>query len=436
MDIGLITLLMFGGLFLLLALKVPLAFATGTIAMAVGYAVMGRRIFPLFPSSVYSIVTNYVYVALPMFIFMGAVLERSGISDDLYDAIYHWMGSIKGSLAIATIAAAMILSAMIGNMGAVVCSMGVIALPAMKRRGYDLKMTMGSIMAGGSLGILIPPSVLLIIYGLWANISIRSLFLGAVGPGVLLGVLYMAFIFVRSLINPKLAPALPKEERGSLRENLARSKALILPVALIIFVMGSIVFGIASPTEASGMGAFGALVCAAIHRRLDWKLIKYACLSTLKLSAMVMWIAFGAIMFVYTYNYLGGVQFITNLILSMPVHPWVILIGMMVIVIILGMIIEWIGIIMLTVPIFVPIILRLGFDPLWFAMLMAVNLQMDVLTPPFGYALFYMKGVAPKGTTTLEIYRAAYPFCAIQLLCLILLMLFPQIALWLPNLIR
>jgi len=427
------TLIMFGGLFLFLALKVPLAFATGAIALITGYIIMGARIFPIFSSSVYDIVTTYVYVALPMFIFMGSVLERSGISDDLYEVIYQWLAPVRGSLAIATVAGATILSAMIGNMGAVVVSMGVIAFPAMQARGYDNKLTMGSIMAGGSLGILIPPSVLLIILGLWAGISVRALFLAAIGPGFLLAFLHAAYVFVRCNINPELGPALSKEERVPIIEKVKKLKGVILPFALIAFVMGSIILGIASPTEASGMGAFGSLVCAAIHRRLNWQMIREVCLATLRLSAMIMWISFGAIMFVYVYNYLGGVEFVTNLMLAIPAEPWVVLIIMMVIILLLGMIIEWIGIIMLVTPIFVPIAQELGFDPLWFATLMAVNLQMDVLTPPFGYALFYMKGVAPKGTMTIDIYRAAIPFVFIQLLCLILVMAFPKIATWLPS---
>ncbi len=434
MSIELITLFMFGGLFLLLLLNVPIAFATGSIAVISAYLFWSPKAVNLFPTSVYTMVTNYIFVAVPMFIFMGSVLERSGITDYLYEAVYRWVGSLRGSLAMATVLASIIMSAMVGVIGAIIVSMGLIALPSMLKRGYDKGIAMGSIMAGGALGVLIPPSIMLIMYAMWAGLSIRKIFLGAIMPGLLLGGLFLVYIAVRCYIQPHLGPALPKEERIPFKEKLKYLKALILPVALIVFVLGSILTGIAAPTEASGIGAFGALVCAAVYRRLNWDLVKNACLSTIRLSAMVMWIGFGAVMFISTYNALGGVQFVQNLILALPVQPWVLLVGMMAIVIALGMIIEWVGIIMLVVPIFLPIVAALGFDPLWFGVLVCVNLQMDVLTPPFGYALFYMKGVAPKEVTTADIYRASIPFALLQLTGLILCMIFPQIILWLPNL--
>jgi len=435
-SIELITLFMFGGLFVLLLLNVPIAFATGSIAVISAYLFWSPKAVNLFPTSIYSMVTNYIFVAVPMFIFMGAVLERSGITDYLYEAIYKWVGSLRGSLAMATVLASIIMSAMVGVIGAIIVSMGLIALPSMLKRNYDKGLAMGSIMAGGALGVLIPPSIMLIMYAMWAGLSIRKMFLGAILPGLLLGGLFLIYIAVRCYFQPHLGPALPEAERIPFNEKLKYLKALILPLLLIVFVLGSILAGIAAPTEASGIGAFGALVCAAVHRRLNWPLIKEACLTTLKLSAMVMWIGFGAVMFISVYNAVGGVDFVKNLMLAMPVEPWVLLIGMMIIVILLGMIIEWVGIIMLVTPIFVPIAEALGFDPLWFGLLICVNLQMDVLTPPFGYALFYMKGVAPKDVTTLDIYKASIPFAFLQLTGLILCMIFPQIILWLPSIVK
>jgi len=226
------------------------------------------------------------------------------------------------------------------------------------------------------------------------------------------------------------------EERATLAQKLSSIKALILPAALVIFVLGSIFGGIATPTEASGMGAFGALICALVYKKLNWDLLKYAALSTIRLSSMVMWIGFGAVMFISVYNALGGVQFIKTLMLGLPVDPWVLLIGMMFVILLLGMIIEWVGIIMLVTPIFLPIVSALGFDPLWFGLLVCINLQMDVLTPPFGYALFYMKGVAPKHITTADIYRSSAPFVLLQLTGLTLCILFPQIILWLPSVVK
>ncbi len=435
-SIGMITLFMFGSLFLLLLLNVPIAFATGAVAVISAYLFWSPRAVGLLPSSIFGMVTNYIFVAVPMFIFMGAVLERSGITDYLYEAVYHWVGSLRGSLAVATVLASIVMSAMVGVIGAIIVSMGLIALPSMLKRGYNLNLAMGSVMAGGSLGVLIPPSIMLIMYGMWAGISIRQLFLGAMMPGLLLGGLFIIYILVRSYLQPGLAPSLPEEERISRQEKLRYLKALILPIALIIFVLGSILSGIAAPTEAAGIGAFGSLVCALAYRNLSWKLVREACLETIRLSAMVMWIGFGAVMFISIYNGVGGVEFVKGMMLALPVDPWVLLIGMMVIVLILGMIIEWVGIIMLVIPIFMPIAETLGFDPVWFGILICVNLQMDVLTPPFGYALFYMKGVAPKGVTTADIYRASVPFVLLQLTGLILCMVFPQIILWLPNLLR
>ena len=435
-GIELITLFMFGGLFLLLSINVPIAFATGALAMLGTILFWTPQAINLFPSNIYGMVTNYIFVAVPMFIFMGAILERSGITDHLYHAIYVWMGSLRGSLVIATIVASVIMSAMVGVIGAIIISMALIAMPATLKRGYDRNLVMGAIMAGGSLGVLIPPSIMLIMYATWAGLSIRQMFLGAIIPGLLLAALFVIYTLIRCWLQPELGPALPPAERATLREKLVHLKALILPALLIIFVLGSIFAGIATPTEASGIGAFGAIFCALVYRRLNWNLLKFACITTIRLSAMVMWIGFGAVMFISVYNGLGGVTFIRNVMLGLPVEPWVILLGMMAIVFVLGMIIEWVGIIMLTTPIFLPIVAALGFDPLWFGLLVCVNLQMDVLTPPFGYSLFYMRGVAPKEVTTLDIYRASFPFVALQMTGLILCMVFPQLILWLPGLVE
>lgn len=436
LSIEIITLIMFGGLFILLLINVPIAFATGSLAIICALLFWGPKAIHLFPSNVYGMVTNYIFVAVPMFIFMGAVLERSGITDHLYHAVYIWMGKFRGSLAIATVLASMVMSAMVGVIGAIIVSMAMIALPSMLKRGYDKNLAMGSIMAGGALGVLIPPSIMLIMYATWAGVSIRQMFLGAIFPGLLLGGLFILYTAIRCWIKPEMGPALPPEERASLKEKIILLKALILPTGLVLFVLGSIFAGIATPTEASGIGAFGSIICALVYKRLNWDLIKYACVSTIRLSAMVMWIGFGAVMFISVYNGLGGVTFVKNVMLGLPVEPWVILVGMMLIVFALGTIIEWVGIIMLVTPIFLPIVSALGFDPIWFGVLVCVNLQMDVLTPPFGYALFYMRGVAPKGITTVDIYKASFPFVALQMIGLILCMIFPQIITWLPSLIR
>jgi tripartite ATP-independent transporter DctM subunit len=435
MNIELISLFMFGSLIVLLLLNVPIAFATGVIGVAATLLLWSPGALSLLPAPIYSLITNHVLVATPMFIFMGVVLERAGVAEDLYEAVYRWMGSLRGGLAIATVVACIILSAMVGVLGASVMAMGLIALPAMLKRRYNKYIAMGTIMAGGSLGILIPPSVMLVLYATYAGESIGAMFAGAVFPGLLLGALFIIYVGIRCWLNPNLGPALPKEERSkiTLLNKLAYLKGLILPLILVAAVLGSIFTGIATPTEASGVGALGALICAAVRRRLDWQLIKHTCYTTLRTSTMIFWIGFGALYFVSVYNALGGIEFMRLLILALPVDPWVMLAGMMLILIVLGMIMEWVGLIFLTVPIFVPVAEALGFNTLWFGVLFAVNMQMDVLVPPFGYALFYMKGVAPEGITTGDIYRASIPFAFLQALGLLLCIIFPEIVLSLPT---
>ena len=435
MSIELITLFMFGSLVVLLLLNVPIAFATGVIGVAATLFFWSPGALSLLPAPIYALITNHVLVATPMFIFMGVVLERAGVAEDLYEAAYHWLGPLRGGLAMATVVACIIMSAMVGILGASVMAMGLIALPAMLKRHYDKRIAMGPIMAGGSLGILIPPSVMLVLYATYAGESIGKMFAGAIFPGLLLGALFIIYVGIRCWLKPSLGPPLTKEERSkiTLLQKLGYLKGLIFPFILIIMVLGSILAGIATPTEASGIGALGALVCAAVRRRFDWQLIKHACYTTLRTSTMIFWIGFGALYFVNVYSALGGVEFMRTLLLALPVSPWVIFAGMMLILIALGMIIEWVGIIFLTVPIFVPVAEALGFNTLWFGIIFCINMQMDVLTPPFGYALFYMKGVAPEGTTTSDIYRASIPFCLLQALGLLICIIFPEIVLWLPG---
>jgi len=312
-------------------------------------------------------------------------------------------------------------------------TMGIIALPAMLRRGYDKKLAMGSIMGGGALGILIPPSVVMVIYGLFSGESVGMLFMGGVFPGAILSALFCSYILIRSALQPKLAPSLPPEERVSWGEKLISLRAVILPILLVISVLGSIFLGIATPTEASAIGAFGAVVCAAVYRTLNWQMFKEAVYRTLRLSGMVIWIVFGAKCFASVYISLGAVELSSQIIEALPVGRWVILIGIQFTFLILGCFLDSAGIIMICTPVYVPIIKALGFDPIWFGILFVINMEMAFLTPPFGYNLFYMKGVAPKGITIGDIYRSIIPFVLLQATGLILVMIFPQLALWLPN---
>jgi tripartite ATP-independent transporter DctM subunit len=371
--------------------------------------------------------------AIPLFIFMACILERGGLIGEIYEMVHHWVGWLKGGVATASVGACTMMAAMVGVIGASEVTMGVIALPEMLKRRYDKYIAAGSILAGGTLGILIPPSVMLIVYGMVDNSSIGQLYAGAFLPGFLLASLYILYITIRCYINPRLGPAIPKEERLPITGKLKKSLPIIPAGILIFLVLGTIVTGIAAPTEAAGVGATGAIILTAISGKLKWKGIVEACENTLKSSAMVLWTMFGANIFVALYVMVGGGRFVTDVLIGSGLSKWVILWIMQLMLIFLGCFIDWVGIVMLTVPIFGPIIRQLGFDPIWFGVLFAVNLQMSFLSPPFGYALFYLKGVAPPEVSTTDIWRSAAPFLALQFIGLVLCMAFPDIILIVPT---
>jgi tripartite ATP-independent transporter DctM subunit len=447
LEIGIewLTLIMFGSLLALLMAGLPLAFVTGGLACVFLFVLGDAQALNIVPSRIFPLMTNYQLSAIPLFIFMAAMLERAGIINEMFDVIYKVLGGVKGGLAAATIIASTILAAMVGVIGAAVVTMGIIALPAMLKRGYDPKIAMGSIMAGGTLGILIPPSILAIIYAVVAEQSVGELFIGAVIPGLMLSGLYILYVTVRSYINPRLGPPIPPEERISTREKVRVMGNMSAPIALIIVVLGVIFTGVATPVEAAGIGTFGAFIVAAIHRKLDWYTVSEACITTLKASAMVIWIMFGATIFVGLYVLEGGQQFVQESLAATGLGPWGILIVMQVILIILGMFLDWVGILLLCVPIFVPIIKALGAqafglsDPddlvLWFGVLYLVNMQMSFLSPPFGYALFYLRGVAPPEIPMTDIFKSALPFLFLQLAGLLICMFFPEVITWLPRLV-
>ncbi|WP_211089818.1 TRAP transporter large permease [Thalassobius vesicularis] len=447
LDIGIewLTLIMFGSLLVLLMAGLPLAFVTGGLACVFLFILGDERALNIVPSRIFPQMTNYQLSAIPLFIFMASMLERAGIINDMFDVIYKVLGGVKGGLAAATIIASTVLAAMVGVIGAAVVTMGIIALPAMLKRGYDPKIAMGSIMAGGTLGILIPPSILAIIYAVVAEQSVGELFIGAVIPGLLLSGMYVVYVVVRSYINPDLGPPIPMEERISTAEKMRLMGNMAAPIALIAVVLGVIFTGVATPVEAAGIGTFGAFIVAAIHRKLDWQTIREASIGTLKASAMVLWIMFGATIFVGLYVLEGGQQFVQNALQSTGFGPWGILIIMQIVLIILGMFLDWVGILLLCVPIFVPIIKAMGAQAfglesaddlvLWFGVLYLVNMQMSFLSPPFGYALFYLRGVAPAEIPMSDIFKSALPFLALQIVGLLLCMFFPGIITWLPSLV-
>ncbi len=434
MSVGLTTLLLLVSMLLLLAAGIPFAFCIGGVALLFTPLLWGVGGFYMVATQTLGTMRSTVLLALPLFYLMAMVLQRSGIADEMYELMYSLLGRMRGGLAVGTVMICTVFAAMAGISGAATVTMGLIALPSMLKRNYDKLIAIGCISAGGALGVLIPPSVTFIIYGVMANVSIGRLFAGGVFPGFLLSILFSIYIIVRSHLNPNLGPALPPEERAPLRAILPHFKALALPLILIVGVLGSIFSGMATPTEAAAVGAFGALICTAVHRKLRLSLIKESCNETLRLTAMVMWIVVAATWFSSIYSAIGGPQFINQTIQALGMNPWFVLIGIQLLLIILGMIMETTGIIMITVPIFIPIITALGFDPVWFGVLFVMNMEMGFLTPPFGVNLFYMKGIVPEEITMGDIYRSIVPFVFLQLTGLIIVMLVPKIALFLPNL--
>jgi len=428
-----LTLVLFGSMFLLLALGLPLTFVIGSIGALATYFLWG-------PNALYNVATrafastmDFVLLAIPLFILMASILQRSGIADALYDTIHKWFGGLNGGLAAGTVVIAAMFAAMSGVAAAATVSLGLIALPAMLKRKYNKVMVTGAIQAGGALGILIPPSVEMIVFALFAKQSVGKMFMGGVFPGLLLASFFIIYILVRCYLQPQMGPALSKEERATWREKFSSLRQVILPVLVILGVLGSIYMGIATPTESAAVGVLGALLSAAVYGTFNWPMLKESAFTTLRVSTMIMWILFGSYAFSSVYIALGASEVVKQGLSLMPGGRWGILIGMQLSFFILGTILDTFGIIMITAPLYLPIVAELGFDPVWFGILYVMNVEMAFLTPPYGICLFYMKSVAPKEVTMLDIYRSIIPFVALQAIGLITVMIFPQIALWLPS---
>ena len=447
-GIGWLTFWMFSTLIFLLLLGLPLAFVTGGLGVVFLFLFGDVQMLHILPSRIFPFMTDYQLSAIPLFIFMASVLAAAGLIEELFDVVYKILGGLKGGLATATIIASTILAAMVGVIGAAEVTMGIIALPAMLKRKYNPELACGSILAGGTLGILIPPSILAIIFAVVAQQAVGELFIGAFFPGFLLAGLFILYVTTRSYMKEGYGPALPKEERITVKEKIRLLKGIIAPILLVILVLGVIFSGVATPVEAAGIGTFGALVVAALSRKLSWTNIAKAATTTLKASTMVLWIMFGASIFVGFYIVNGGQQFVTESLLGTGFGPYGILMIMMVLLILLGMFLDWVGILLLAVPIFAPIMRSLPWDglfglpgvppgevSLWFGVVYMVNMQMSFLSPPFGYALFYLKSVAPPEITMGIIFRAAVPFLFLQSVGLALVVIFPEIILWLPRLV-
>ena len=435
MSIEILTLLMLGSMVVLLLIGLPLAFVTGIIAFGFALALYGPLALPLIATRIYGFVSVYALIAVPMFVLMASVLERSGIARDLFGAMHVLAGNLRGGLAIQTMAVAVLMAAMTGIIGGEIVLLGLVALPQMLRLNYDRKLAIGTVCAGGGLGTMIPPSIVLIFYGLTAQVSIGDLFYATIIPGLLLAGIYVAYILIRCYINPDLGPPAPAAERDlSFAEKMLMARDILLPVAVVVMVLGSIYGGIASVSEAAGMGVIGVVICTWIRKELKWQLIRESLHQTMMTCGVILWLVFGATALIGVYNLMGGIDFITNLMTGLPFPPIVILLIMMAILLVLGFFIDWIGIMMLTMPVFVPIVVEMGYDPIWFGILFCMNMQISYLSPPFGPAAFYLKGVAPPEISLQDIYNSLWPFMGLQILALGIVMKFPQLALWLPSL--
>ena len=433
MSSELVLLAMFVGLVLLILTGLPLAFALGALALFFTVTLWGSQALVVTVLQTFDTMSSEVLLAIPLYVMMAAVLQRSGIIDALYRAMELWFVRLPGGLAVGTVVICTIMAAMTGIVGAAVAAMGILALPSMLKRGYDQRLALGTICAGGTLGILIPPSVITIVYAVTAQISVGQMFIGGVVPGLLLAGLYIAYIVIRTLLQPGLAPTGTTAEGIDWPRRLRALEALIIPSLIIFGVLGSIYLGIATPTEAAAVGVAGAVISAATQRRLDARMLGRAAFDTLKVSAMILWITIGAKAFVAIFTGTGGADFMLAQIEALEADRYVILLVMMLILVFLGMFLDEIGIILLCVPVFLPIIEFLEFDPLWFGIIFLISAQMAYITPPFGYTLFYLKGVVPPSIGMETIYRAIVPFFFLQVTGLLICVVWPELVLWLPQ---
>lgn len=435
MGIELITLCIIVALFTLMATGVPLGASTLLISVATAYLSFGANGFILVTSAVTKVMDKHALIAVPFFVFMANVMERSGVARELFNSMAILGGRMRGGVAVQTCLVAVILAAMSGVVGGEIVLLGVIALPQLFRLGYDRKLSIGVLAASGSLATLIPPSVVLIVYGAEANVSIKDLFTAGVLPGILLASLYIAYVLIRVRLNPAMGPVYDAPEATlPFLERLSFLKGLILPFLLIFGVLGSIYGGIATVTESAAIGAVGSLVVAAARRELTFRGVREALWATTLTTGSILWLIIGAVSLVGIYNILGGTRFLAGLLTGLEVAPIVVILMMMAIIFFLGTFLEWIAIVFITVPVFTPVVASLGYDPVWFGILFAMNIQIYMLSPPFGPACFYLKSVAPKDVTLQEIFLAVLPFIGLQMIGLGLVMTFPQIALWLPGL--
>ncbi|MGO4736324.1 TRAP transporter large permease subunit [Bosea sp. 2KB_26] len=431
-ELGVVMLVLF---IVFIMLGFPIAFTLMALGVGFGYWAMGDNVFALVVQRAYSVMASDVLVSIPLFIFMGYIIERANILDRLFHSIQIALGNVPGSLAIATLATCAIFATATGIVGAVVTLMGLLAFPAMLRAGYDVKLSAGVVCAGGCLGILIPPSVMLILYGATAGVSVPKLYAGALFPGLLLAGLYMVYVIIRCTLNPALAPRLPKEQT-----DVPWSKVIwalmtsFFPLTILIMsVLGAIFFGLATPTEAAAIGSLGSLILAAAYRSLSFGKVRESVILTARTSAMVCWLFVGSYIFSSIFAILGGHEPIKDLVTALNLSPTMFLIVAQLIIFVLGWPLEWTEIIVIFVPIFLPLLQFFNIDPLFFGILIALNIQTSFLSPPVAMAPFYLKGIAPPHVTINQIFSGVMPYLLIVLFAMVLVYVFPGIALWLPK---
>jgi tripartite ATP-independent transporter DctM subunit len=431
-ELGVVMLVLF---IVFIMLGFPIAFTLMALGVGFGYWAMGDIVFNLVVQRTYSVMANDVLVSIPLFIFMGYIIERANILDKLFHSLQLALGNVPGSLAIATLATCAIFATATGIVGAVVTLMGLLAFPAMLRAGYDVKLSAGVVCAGGCLGILIPPSVMLILYGATAGVSVPKLYAGALFPGLLLAGLYMLYVLIRCWLNPALAPKLPKEQTDVPWTTVAWALATsFFPLTILILsVLGAIFFGLATPTEAAAIGSLGSLILAAAYRSLSFTKVKESVILTARTSAMVCWLFVGSFIFSSIFAILGGHEPIKTLVTALNLSPTMFLIVAQIIIFILGWPLEWTEIIVIFVPIFLPLLEFFKIDPLFFGILIALNIQTSFLSPPVAMAPFYLKGIAPPHVTINQIFSGVMPYLGIVLFAMVLVYIFPGIALWLPK---
>lgn len=433
MGIEVLTVLFFGSLLLFLLLGTSLAWVLGGLSAIFLYFTWGPDAFYMVAARMWSTMNSFTLLSIPLFVFMAVILERSGVATSLYKMMHLWWGGVRGGLAIGTVVICAIFGAMVGVSGAAVVTMGAVALPAMLQRGYDKELSLGCINAGGGFGVLIPPSIVMILYSMITGVSVGALFSAGILPGLLLMILVCLYIGIRCYFQPELAPAISKGQRATWKEKILAMKGVILPIFIVVIVLGSILGGIATPTEAAAIGVLGALLSAALHRSLSWAMISEATSRTLRLTTMVMWVLFSAHAFTTAYNSMGAQSLVLEMMRLIPGGEWGALGAMLFIVFLLGMVLDPVGIMMITLPVFMPIMKSYGVDPVWFGVLFIIMLEIGYMTPPFGFNLFYLKGVAPSSIEMSSIYRSVFPYVAVTMVGLLLIILFPSIALWLPS---